>query len=55
MTTELVKPYLEEVFAGCYVDAVEQASAETGLPLETFPQECPYTCAEVLNSNFFSE
>lgn len=50
-----LKPYLEEVFAGCYLDAVEQASAETGLPVETFPQKCSYTCAEVLNSNFFSE
>jgi hypothetical protein len=50
-----LKPYLEEVFAGCYLDAVEQASAETGLPVETFPQECPYTSAEVLNSNFLSE
>jgi hypothetical protein len=50
-----LKPYLEEVFAGGYLDAVEQASAETGLPVETFPQECPYTCAEVLSSNFLSE
>jgi hypothetical protein len=50
-----LKHYLEEVFAGCYLDAVEQASAETGLPVETFPQECPYTSAEVLNSNFLSE
>jgi hypothetical protein len=50
-----LKPYLEEVFAGCYLDAVEQASAETGLAVETFPQECPYTSAEVLNSNFLSE
>jgi hypothetical protein len=50
-----LKPYLEEVFAGGYLDAVEQASAETGLPVETFPQECPYTSAEVLDSNFLSE
>jgi len=35
-----LKPYLEEVFAECYSDAVEQASAETGLPVETFPQLC---------------
>jgi len=33
-------------------DAVEQASAETGLPVETFPQLCSYTSAEVLDSNF---
>jgi hypothetical protein len=47
-----LKPYLEEVFAKCYLDAVEQASAETGLPVETFPQACAYTSAEVLGSNF---
>jgi hypothetical protein len=47
-----LKPYLEEVFAECYLDAVELASAETELPVETFPQECPYTPAEVLDSSF---
>ncbi|WP_449417316.1 DUF29 domain-containing protein [Phormidium nigroviride] len=47
-----LKPYLEEVFAECYWDAVEQASVETGLPLEVFPQLCPYTSIEVLDSNF---
>jgi hypothetical protein len=50
-----LKPYLEEVFAPCYLDAVEQTSAETELRVETFPGECPYTSAEVLNSNFLPE
>jgi len=50
-----LKPYLEEVFAQCYWDAVELASAETELPVETFPQECPYISAEVLDSNFLPE
>ena len=50
-----LKPYLEEVFPGCYLDAVEQASAETELPVERFPQECPYTSTEVLDSNFLPE
>ncbi len=40
-----LKPYLEQVFAECYLDAVELASAETELPMETFPGECPYTSA----------
>ena len=47
-----LKPYLEEVFAECYLDAIEQASAETGLPEATFPQLCPYTSTEALDSNF---
>jgi hypothetical protein len=50
-----LKPYLQEVFAECYLDAVELASAETELPMETFPGECPYTSAEVLDSNFLPE
>ncbi|MEP0753068.1 DUF29 domain-containing protein [Trichocoleus sp. Lan] len=50
-----LKPYLEEVFAESYADAVEQASAETALPLEIFPQLCPYTSTEVLDSNFLPE
>jgi hypothetical protein len=36
-----LKPYLQEVFAECYLDAVEQASAETELPVETFPKNVP--------------
>jgi len=50
-----LKPYLEKVFAECYLDAVEQASAETGLSVEIFPQLCPYTSAEVLDSNFLPD
>ncbi|GET42093.1 DUF29 domain-containing protein [Microseira wollei] len=50
-----LKPYLEEVFAECYLDAIEQASAETGLPEATFPQLCPYRSTEVLDSNFMPE
>ncbi len=50
-----LKPYLAEVFAECYWDAVESASVETGLPMEVFPQLCPYTSVEVLDSNFFPD
>ena len=32
-----LKPYFESIFAECYTEAVKQAKAETGLPLETFP------------------
>lgn len=47
-----LEPYLEKVFVECYSDAVEQAIAETELPVETFPQSCPYTSTEVLDSRF---
>lgn len=50
-----LKPFLAEVFAECYVDAVEQASAETGLFMEVFPEFCPYSFEEVLNGEFLPE
>ncbi|MCY7383204.1 MAG: DUF29 domain-containing protein [Microcoleus sp. CAN_BIN18] len=50
-----LKPYLEEVLVECYADAVEQASAKTGLSLETFPQLCIYSAVEVLDSDFLPE
>jgi hypothetical protein len=50
-----LKLYLEEVLTECYADAAEQASAETGLSLETFPQLCMYTAAEVLDSDFLPD
>ncbi|NJL40994.1 MAG: DUF29 domain-containing protein [Leptolyngbyaceae cyanobacterium RM2_2_4] len=45
-------PYLQEVFAECYAYAREQAADEIGLPLETFPVECPYPAEQALNSEF---
>ncbi|MEG4572850.1 DUF29 domain-containing protein [Microcoleus sp. N3A4] len=50
-----LKPYFEEVLAECYADAAEQASAETGLLVETFPQLCIYTAVEVLDSEFLPD
>lgn len=50
-----LKSYLEGVFSECYSDALEQASAETGLSVETFPQLCVYTSAEILDSNFLPD
>lgn len=50
-----LKPYLEEIFAECYIDAIEQTSAETGLLRGIFPQICPYTPAQVLDSDFLPQ
>lgn len=46
-----LKPYFEEILAECYSDAVQQASDETGLAIETFPDHCLYTTTEVLETN----
>lgn len=47
-----LKPYLESIFAQSYIEAVKQAKAETGLPLETFPKECPYQLTAVVDDQF---
>jgi hypothetical protein len=38
-----------------YPGARRLASAETGLPLQTFPVECPWTIEQVLDHDFFPE
>lgn len=50
-----LKPYLEQIFAECYVNAVERAIAETDLPTETFPRSCLYTSAEALDSSYLPD
>lgn len=47
-----LKPYLESIFAESYMAAVKQSKAETGLPSKTFPTQCPYKLAEVMNDEF---
>lgn len=46
-----LQPYFESIFAESYVEAVKQAKAETGLPLEMFPP-CPYELTAVVDDEF---
>ena len=50
-----LKPYLENIFAEGYTQAVKQAKAETDLPLETFPVQCPYELPQVIDDEFLPE
>ena len=47
-----LKRYMTEVFDECYQDGREQAADETGLPLNTFPTESPFTPTEALNPDY---
>ncbi len=38
-----------------YSDALDRATAETGLPGRTFPRKCPFTPDEILDLSFLSE
>ncbi|NJL83013.1 MAG: DUF29 domain-containing protein [Chloroflexaceae bacterium] len=48
-------PYLQEIFAECYVNACKQAADETGLLLEIFPCHCPYTAKQSLNAEYLPD
>ncbi|PZD70281.1 hypothetical protein C1752_14786 [Acaryochloris thomasi RCC1774] len=50
-----LKNHLTAKFDICYQDAVEDAADETGLPLETFPADCPYTAEQTLDSESLPE
>jgi hypothetical protein len=44
-----LKRYFEEVFDECYRDAVKLAGKETGLKIDTFPIQCPFSIEQVLD------
>ncbi len=50
-----LKPFFLEVFDQCYEKARKQASLETGLSLETFPIDCPFTPEKVLDIDYLPE
>lgn len=47
-----LKPYLEEVFLTAYELGLALAIRETKLGEQVFPDLCPYTLEETLNSDF---
>jgi hypothetical protein len=50
-----LKPYLEDIFVECYAQAVKQARAETELPSEKFPVQCPYSLADAMRDAFLPQ
>lgn len=50
-----LKPYIAEILETCYQDAVGDVAEETGLPLETFPKQCPFSVEEALNIDFLQK
>jgi Domain of unknown function DUF29 len=43
----------DEVLALVYERARRQAADQSGLPLSTFPEECPWTYEQIMDENFF--
>lgn len=50
-----LKPYVTETLEACHQDARVDATDETGLVLETFPQKSPFSIEEVLDIDFLPE
>jgi hypothetical protein len=52
-------PSLQNLIADClsdaYDDARYDASDETGLPISTFPETCPYAFEQVLDQDFLPD
>jgi len=48
-----LKLYLEEALQKIYENGRDLASGETNLPLKTFPENCPYTLAEIFHDGFY--
>lgn len=51
----VLRNHAEQVLAKAYTKAIERAIAETGLPVETFPRECPYTLEQLLSADLLTE
>ncbi|OCR01518.1 hypothetical protein BCD67_18675 [Oscillatoriales cyanobacterium USR001] len=47
-----LKPYYLEIFKQCYSKAIRNASAETKLSVNTFPNESPFSPEDVINPDF---
>lgn len=43
------------VLAEAYLEAIDRAMGETGLPAATFPPACPYTLGELLSTDVTAE
>lgn len=49
------KPYYDNIFDKCYQNGRKYAKAQTGLPIKTFPEVCPFPKTEILTSDYLPE
>ncbi|MDJ0509321.1 MAG: DUF29 domain-containing protein [Crocosphaera sp.] len=50
-----LKVYFADNFDLCYQDAKELAAAETGLPIDKFPNQCPFSQQDTLQPDYCPE
>ena len=44
---------MESMLSSCFVKAREMAEEETGLPISTFPVECPWSLEQIMDRKFW--
>jgi hypothetical protein len=54
-TSPSLKKYSIEVLAECYQDARDLAATETGLSIDTFPVQSPFTPEQTLNPDYLPD
>ena len=55
LESKVLYNYYQQEFKRMYQKARLRAIQKTGLPSETFPQDCPFTSEQVLDFEFFPE
>ncbi len=50
-----IKRFWPEVVKKAYAKARKLAADESGLPIETFPRECPYSDEQILDKAFYPQ
>jgi hypothetical protein len=50
-----LRPVVPALLASVYPRVRRLAAGETGLPLTTFPEACPWALAQVLDEDFWPE
>lgn len=50
-----LQEYFQEILAEAYQDARELAADETGLSLQIFPENCPFSMKEILNADYLPD
>ncbi len=54
LDSKTLRNYLTASLSKIYTMAKRGAHIETGLPLSTFPDECPFTIEQILDESFFA-
>ncbi|MDJ1185426.1 DUF29 domain-containing protein [Roseofilum casamattae] len=50
-----LRGYCDRIFESCYTEARTMAALETGMDIDDFPELCPFSITETLDSEYWPE